>query len=102
MRPGVGRRPTTLLKAAGVRKLPPRSEPSASQTWPVASATAAPPEEPAAESRVSQGLRVMPNTGLKVLAPTPNSGVFDFATTRAPFASSRSTRMLDCVGTWSA
>ena len=47
-----------LANAAGVRRLPPKSEPSASQTWPVASATAEPPEEPAAESRVSHGLRV--------------------------------------------
>jgi hypothetical protein len=39
----------------------------------------APPEEPAAEREVSQGLRVGPNTSLKVLAPAPNSGVFDLA-----------------------
>ena len=55
------------------------SEPCASQAVPVASATAAPPEEPAAERDVSQGLRVGPNTSLKVLAPAPNSGVFDLA-----------------------
>ena len=34
---------------------------------PVASATAAPPEEPAAERDVFHGLRVAPNTSLKVL-----------------------------------
>ena len=28
---------------------------------------------------VSQGLSVAPNTSLKVLAPAPNSGVFDLA-----------------------
>ena len=55
------------------------SEPCASQAVPVASATAAPPEEPAAERDVSQGLRVGPNTSLKVLAPAPNSGVLDLA-----------------------
>ena len=55
------------------------SEPWASQAMPVASATAAPPEEPAAECVVSQGLSVAPNTSLKVLAPAPNSGVFDLA-----------------------
>ena len=55
------------------------SEPCASHAMPVASATAAPPEEPAAERDVFQGLRVAPNTSLKVLAPAPNSGVFDIA-----------------------
>ena len=58
---------------------PPMSEPCASQAMPVASATAAPPEEPAADRDVSQGLSVAPNTSLKVLAPAPNSGVFDLA-----------------------
>ncbi len=55
------------------------SEPCASHAMPVASATAAPPEEPAAERVVFQGLRVLPKTSLKVLAPAPNSGVFDIA-----------------------
>src|SRR5208283_2838008 len=45
-RPGLGRRPTTEQKLAGVRRLPPRSEPCANQTSPVARATAAPPDEP--------------------------------------------------------
>ena len=71
--------PTTPQKLAGLRSEPPMSEPCASQAMPVASATAAPPDEPAAERDVSQGLRVAPNTSLKVLAPAPNSGVFDLA-----------------------
>ena len=50
-RPMLGRRPTMPQKLAGLRKLPPMSEPCASQAMPVASATAAPPEEPAAERR---------------------------------------------------
>jgi hypothetical protein len=58
---------------------------------PVASATAAPPEEPPQVRRVSQGLRVMPKTSLKVLAPAPSSGVFDLPKTTAPRLSSRST-----------
>ncbi len=66
-------------KLAGLRSEPPMSEPWASQAIPVASATAAPPEEPAAERDRSHGLRVAPNTSLKVLAPAPNSGVFDLA-----------------------
>jgi hypothetical protein len=78
-RPMLGLNPTMPQKLAGLRKLPPMSEPWASHAVPVASATAAPPEEPAAERDVSQGLRVGPNTSLKVLAPAPNSGVFDLA-----------------------
>src|SRR5579859_45602 len=78
-RPIDGRRPTTPQKLAGLRKLPPMSEPCASHAVPLASAAAAPPDEPAAERDVSQGLRVGPNTSLKVLAPAPNSGVFDLA-----------------------
>jgi len=78
-RPGDGRNPTTPQKLAGLRKEPPRSEPCATQAMPVASATAAPPEEPAADIRVFQGLSVGPKTSLKVLAPAPNSGVFDMA-----------------------
>ncbi len=75
----LGRMPTMPQKLAGLRSEPPMSVPWASQAMPVASATAAPPEEPAAERDVSQGLRVAPNTSLKVLAPAPNSGVFDLA-----------------------
>ena len=78
-RPGDGRMPTTPQKLAGLRKLPPMSEPWATQAMPVASATAAPPDEPAAEREVFQGLSVRPKTSLKVLAPAPNSGVFDMA-----------------------
>src|SRR6185436_7507793 len=78
-RPMLGRSPTTPLKLAGLRRLPPISEPCATQAMPVASATAAPPEEPAAERDVFQGLRVLPKTSLKVFAPAPNSGTFDIA-----------------------
>src|SRR3954469_12928599 len=78
-RPMLGRIPTTPQNAAGLRNEPPMSEPCASQAMPVASATAAPPEEPAADLEVSQGLRVAPTTSLKVLAPAPTSGVFDLA-----------------------
>ena len=42
-RPGDGRTPTTLQNAAGLRRLPPRSEPSASGSIPAARTTAAPP-----------------------------------------------------------
>ena len=84
-RPGLGRIPTTPQKPAGVRTLPPRSDPVASHTWPLARAAAEPPDEPPQVREVSHGFRVSPNTSLNVLAPAPNSGVFDFATTtRAP------------------
>jgi len=78
-RPGEGRMPTTPQKLAGLRSDPPRSEPCATQAMPVASATAAPPEEPEAESAVFHGLRVTPKTSLKVWPPAPNSGVLDMA-----------------------
>ena len=44
-------------KLAGLRSEPPMSEPCASHAVPVASAAAAPPEEPAAERDVSHGLQ---------------------------------------------
>src|SRR3954464_11321087 len=78
-RPMLGRNPTMPQNLAGLRSEPPMSEPCASHAVPVASATAAPPDEPAAERDVFQGLSVRPNTSLKVLAPAPNSGVFDIA-----------------------
>src|SRR3954447_15497581 len=63
-RPMLGRMPTMPQKLAGLRSDPPMSEPWASQAMPVASATAAPPEEPAADRETSHGLRVAPNTSL--------------------------------------
>ena len=101
-RPGLGRMPTTPQKPAGVRRLPPRSDPVASQIWPLASAAAEPPEEPPQVRLVSHGLRVSPNTSLKVFPPAPNSGVLDFASTTPPRSSSRSTIRSDRPGTWSA
>jgi hypothetical protein len=90
-RPGEGRRPTTEQKAAGVRRLQPRSDPVASHAWPVATATAEPPEEPPQVMAVFHGLRVSPKTSLNVLAPWPNSGVLDLPMTMAPRDSSVST-----------
>src|SRR5437773_10159749 len=78
-RPMLGLNPTMPQQLAGLRKLPPMSEPCASQAVPVASATAAPPEEPAAERDVSHGLRVGPHPSVRVLAPAPNSGGFALA-----------------------
>src|SRR5689334_5700571 len=86
-RPGLVRKPTTPQKEAGVRRLPATSEPVASHTSPDASATAEPPEDPAQVSRVSHGLRVMPNASLNVWAPAPNSGVLVLPITSPPCSS---------------
>src|SRR5579863_724830 len=59
-RPGVGRNPTMPQNAAGLRKDPPVSEPVQSGAMPVASATAEPPDEPAADFEGSNGLPVAP------------------------------------------
>src|SRR5579872_6785484 len=89
-RPTVGRKPTTLQNAAGLRREPPASLPSATGTIPQASATAAPPEDPPHVFVRSQGLRVAPNTVLKVWDPAPNSGVLVLPRVIAPAACRRS------------
>src|SRR5579863_631928 len=58
--PGVGRNPTIPQKAAGLRNDPPVSDPVAIGAIPVASATAEPPDEPAADSLGLKGLPVAP------------------------------------------
>src|SRR4026207_2564160 len=57
IRPGDGRMPTTLQKAAGFRSDPPVSLPSAIGTMPQASATAAPPLLPPHALPPSDGVR---------------------------------------------
>ena len=69
---------------------------------PVASPAAPPPVDPPAESAGSHGLRVAPNTSLKVLAPAANSGVLVLPTTTAPAARRRRTTSASSAGTWSA
>src|SRR5260370_17710380 len=71
---------------AGIRIEQPKSVPCAKGTMPVATATADPPEEPAGLKAGVQGLRVTPNTSLKVLAPAANSGVLVLPSTMAPAA----------------
>jgi hypothetical protein len=85
-----------------MRSEPPRSVPCASANIPEASPAAPPPVEPPALRAGSQGLRVRPKTGLKVLPPAANSGVFVFPTTSAPAARSRRTTSASSPGTWSA
>ena len=48
----------------------------------------------------SYGLRVAPNTALKVCDPAPNSGVFVFPSVMAPARRSRSTMRAVSSGTW--
>ena len=74
-RPCEGRIPNTWFHPAGLRRLPIKSEPSATGNMRCASATAAPPLLPPAVLEGSQALRVAPNTSLKVCDPKPNSGV---------------------------
>src|SRR5206468_3868650 len=57
-RPREGRKPSTLLNAAGLRSEPPMSLPSATGSMCSASATAAPPLLPPAHFDASQALRV--------------------------------------------
>src|SRR5215470_18731842 len=85
-RPTVGRKPTILQKAAGLRRDPPVSLPSATGTSPQARATAAPPEDPPQVLVRSHGLWVAPKTVLKVCDPAPNSGVFVLPSVIAPAA----------------
>src|SRR6185295_14472867 len=81
--PGEGRKPTTPLIAPGMRSEPPVSEPVQTGSMSHASATAEPPDDPPALRRVSNGLPVAPQTGLRVLAPAPNSGTLVLASTTA-------------------
>ena len=59
-RPWLGRSPSTWFQPAGLRRLPMKSEPSATASIRVASATAAPPLDPPAVLVLSQALRVVP------------------------------------------
>src|SRR3977135_3907809 len=86
---------------AAIRIEQPKSVPCASGTMPVATATADPPEEPAGLNAGFQGLRVTPNTSLKVLAPAANSGGLGLPSTIAPAAFSRRTTSASSAGTLS-
>src|SRR4051812_29819476 len=94
--------PTVEQYVPGRRSEPPWSVPCASQTSPVATDTEPPPVEPPQVSEVFHGLRVRPNTSLKVLPRAPNSGVLDLPITTPPLRSMRSTSGWDLAGTWSA
>ena len=97
--PGDGRNPTTPQNAAGVRSEPPVSEPVASGTMDVASATAEPPEEPPQVRAGSNGLPVAPWTGLTVLPPAPHSGTLVLPTTMPPAERTAATIRSSASGT---
>src|ERR1043166_7136303 len=100
-RPGDTRKPTTPQNAAGFRREPPLSLPSAIGTIPHARLTAAPPLEPPQVFVRSYGFLVAPKTGLNVWDPAPNSGVLVLPTVIAPPRVIRSTIIASCVGTLS-
>src|SRR5258708_7823222 len=91
--------PTMPQNAAGMRIEQPKSVPCASGSIPVATATAEPPDERDGLSAGFHGLRVTPNTSLKVLAPAANSGVLVLARMMAPAAFRRRTASASSVGT---
>jgi hypothetical protein len=85
--PGEGRKPTTPQNAAGFLTEPPVSEPVASGTMPVASATADPPDEPAAERSGSKGIAggaMQRVAGVAARAPFGDVGLADNDGARAP------------------
>jgi hypothetical protein len=77
------------------------SLPSAIGSRRAATAAAAPPLLPPHVLVTSYGLRVAPNTGLKVCDPAPNSGVLVLPIVIAPAARIRVTMSASRVGTWS-
>src|SRR4029077_20743166 len=98
---GVWRRRTPRHGGGGPPE-PPPSVPRASGPWPVATAAAAPPDEPPAVRERSHGLRVAPKSGLSVSGLCPNSGVVVLPTRMAPASRSRRTGTASSAGTWSA
>ncbi len=96
--PTLGRNPTTLPHAAGLRSEPPVSLPSAVATMRQASATAAPPLDPPALHPRLHGFRVTPYTSLNVCEPAPNSGEFVLPTATAPAAFIRATSRQSAAG----
>src|SRR5262245_40124229 len=70
---------------------PPPSVPSCKAPMPSVTAAAAPADDPPVVILVSQGLRVMPVSGLSLVAFQPNSGIAVLPSTTAPCSVSRAT-----------
>ena len=90
-RPNVGLSPGRPVKPHGMRIEPAPSLPSASGTRPAASAAALPPLEPPGVVSGSQGLRVIPYSGLSVTPFQPNSGEVVWPGSTAPLRRSAAT-----------
>ena len=80
----VGLMPKQPVKAAGMRIEPPPSVPRCRAPMPSTVAATAPAEEPPVVMRVSQGLRVMPVSGLSLVAFQPYSGMAVLPSMTAP------------------
>src|SRR5215510_8848335 len=87
-----GLRPTPPHQLAGIRIEPPMSEPCAIGTMLASTAAWAPPEEPPAEWPCFQGLQVLPNSTLSVLADIEYSGAAERPRMLTPEAFSMSTK----------
>src|ERR1700754_2602270 len=83
--------PQTPHQFAGPRIEPPMSLPSSKAVMPVATATAAPPDEPPAVRLVSHVLLVVPKIGLYVCQSPAKAGVLVLPKITAPAARSRRT-----------
>ena len=87
-RAGSRRRRTRRPGCAASRRCPSRCRPAACRT------PAPPPSRPTSRRRSASGLNglpVAPQTGLRVLAPAPNSGTLVLPTTIAPASRTRAT-----------
>ena len=91
IRPGDGRSATVPVNAAGMRKLPPMSAPSARAQNPDRTATAEPPEEPPGVRRRSYGLFVTPYMSENVCTSSDLVGTAVFPKMRAPARRKRAT-----------
>ena len=98
IRPELGRKPTQLLHAAGERKEPPISLPSAMHTMPLIRLATPPPPLPLVVFSRFHGLRVRPKIVLLVIPPDAQSGVLLLPNIMAPAAFSRATTKSSCVG----
>ena len=85
-RPCPGLSPYIPQYPAGMRMLPPTSEPTPSAAPSEASTAPSPPEEPPGECAVDHGLRVRPQMGLELSNASRVCGTFVLAITMAPAA----------------
>src|SRR5512145_1671567 len=90
-----GLRPTPPHQEAGMRIEPPMSEPWAMGTMPAITAAMPPPVEPPADQPCFQGLEVLPNMALSVVAAMEYSGAAERPMMLTPEALRRSTKAVE-------